>query len=104
MKNKVLSVLREYLGEEETLLDSKTMDFLMDGILTDDDEVRYLFAIYINLLIEIQKNYEDEYQKFQYYLTNEEKNTVEVCLTILKKIVDKTDELKRLENLLIHQQ
>ena len=102
MKNKVLSVLREYLGEEETLLDAQTMHFLVEGMNTEDEGKRFEFALYTNLLIEIKTNYYNLYPKFQYYLTNDNSCSQTACITILNSIPYKTKELLRIENLLIN--
>lgn len=102
MKNKVLSVLKEYLGEEETLLDAKMLHFLVEGMDTEDEGIRFEYALYTNLLIEIKANYNYLYPKFQYYLTNDNSCAQTTCITILNSIANKSKELLRIENLLVN--
>lgn len=99
MKDKALNVLREHLGEEETLLDFKMMEFLVDGFLNKDSNVLYEYAIYTNLLIEFKKHTEYKYKELQYHITSGE-NPNETCKRILKKMVYKTNEMERIEELL----
>lgn len=99
MENNALNVLREHLGEEKSLLDFKMMKFLVEGFVNEDSNTIYDYALYTNLLIEFKKCSDIKYQELQYHITSGEEPN-KICIGILNKMIYKTNEMVRIEELL----
>ena len=99
MRDKIKKILREKYGKFETTLEEQYEDLVVGKLLDKNENVKWEWATYNQLVLEIKKELKDLMltKELQYKLTDIENDPKKVCMEILSRIVNKNSELIRLE-------